>query len=268
MRKLLGLAVLLIPMLAVAQQSGIDGTWKIDLTRVKMDSKPRVLELKDGMFSCSTCDPKITLKADGQEHQVADSPYFDSEKVTVVNPSTVEISAAKDGKAVFHVTITVSPDGKTLTRKVEEHPLGSNEMASSTGVYLRIGAPEAGAHAISGSWKIDRFESATDNWLTFTYASTVDGLNYKASTGENYNAKFDGRDHPYQGDPGTTAVVVKKIDNNTFEEIDKRDGEVVAISRMTVSPDAKSLTIVSQDMRRGVTDTWVAERMENQEAEK
>jgi len=42
-------------------------------------------------------------------------------------------------------------------------------------------------------------------------------VNYKASTGENYSAKFDGRTIPSTA-IGTTAVVLKKIDDQTFQE--------------------------------------------------
>jgi len=87
---------------------------------------------------------------------------------------------------------------------------------------------------------------------------TSDGVNYKASTGENYSAKFDWKDYPFHGDPGTTAVVLKKIDDQTFQETYKRNGEVTGSQRITLSPDGSSLTMVSEDMRRGTTDTWVA----------
>lgn len=64
MKKLLGLLLLLIPAVVLAQ-SGIDGTWRIDLSKTQLDSKPRVYELKDGMYSCS-CDPNVKIKADGE----------------------------------------------------------------------------------------------------------------------------------------------------------------------------------------------------------
>jgi dipeptidyl aminopeptidase/acylaminoacyl peptidase len=259
MKKLLGLLLLFMPMFAVAQNA-IDGTWRIDLNKAQMDSKPRVFELKDGMYSCSTCDPKIMIKADGMDHPVSGSPYFNTGKITVVDPSTVEMTGMKDGKVTLHVTMMVSADGKTLTRKVEEHPAGSNQVSTVSGQFDRIGEPQAGAHMISGSWRMQKLESASENWLTFTFASNSHGLDYKASTGENYSASFDGKDYPYKGDPGTTSVVLKRIDNNTIEETDKRDGEVVFVSRITVSPDGKSLTMVSEDKRRGITDTWVAEK--------
>jgi hypothetical protein len=266
MKRLLGLLLFLIPMIAVGQ-SGVDGTWRIDLNKTQLDSKPRVFELKDGMYSCSTCDPKITTKADGQDHQVTGSPYIDTANVTVVDENTVDVVGKKNGKVTFRAAMTISPDGKTLTRNFEEHPIGSDQVMTTTALFSRVGEPEAGAHLLSGSWKREKIE-ASENWLVFTYASTGDGLNYKASNGEAYHAKFDGKDYPYQGDPGTTSVVLKKIDDHTFEETDKRDGKVVAVSRLSISPDGKSLTMVSQDKLRGSTDTFVAEKLERQDAEK
>jgi hypothetical protein len=55
-------------------------------------------------------------------------------------------------------------------------------------------------------------------------------------------------------------VVLKKIDDHTFQETYKRKGEVVGTSRILISPDGKSLTIMSQDTRLGTTDTVVAEK--------
>jgi len=64
-----------------ARTERIDGTWKIDLNKAQMDTKPMVYELKDGMYSCSTCDPKISIKADGRNIR-SRLPYVDSEKIT------------------------------------------------------------------------------------------------------------------------------------------------------------------------------------------
>ena len=259
MRKILGLMLLMLPLGALAQ-SGVDGTWKIDLGQAKIDSKPMVYELKDGMYSCSTCNPKVNIKADGQEPRIAGSPYVDSEKITQVNDNTVERVGTKDGKVIFKDTLTISADGQTLTQKYEEHRAGSDQAVMATGVSSRVGAAQTGAHALTGSWRQDKWESVSDNALTFRYSMNGDGVTYKASTGENYSAKFDGKDYPFHGDPGMTAVVLKKIDDHTFQETYKRNGEVVGSSRITLAPDGKSLTMVSEDTRRGTTDTFVAEK--------
>jgi hypothetical protein len=268
MRKLLGLVLMMLPMVAVAQ-SGVDGTWKIDLNKAKIDSKPMVYELKGGMYSCSSCDPKIMIKADGTDQRVTGSPYIDTESVTVVNSNTIERVGKKNGKVTFRDTLTASPDGQTATQKYEGHPsAASDQTVSWSGTFSRIGKPQAGVHPVSGSWKVENYSGASNNILTFMYTSSGDGLRFKASTGESYNAKFDGREYPFQGDPGTTSVVLKKIDDHTFEETYMRNGQVTGSSRMTISPDGKTLTMVSVDNRMGRTDTWVAEKQGETMADK
>jgi hypothetical protein len=260
MKKLLGLMLMMLPMIAVAQNA-VDGRWRIDLNKTQVDQKPMVYELKDGMFTCSTCDPKLNIKADGQYQKVTNNPYVDTERVTVVNANTIEREGKKDGKVRFRETLVISADGKAMTEKYVGNREG-DQVITATGRFSREGLPEPGASAISGSWKLDKWESASDNALTFVYTSSGDGLNYKATTGESYSAKFDGKDYPFHGDPGTTSVVLKKIDDHRWEETYKRNGEVVGISRITVSDDGKSLNIVSEDTHRGTVDTWIAEKQD------
>jgi hypothetical protein len=264
MRKLLGILLFMLPLAAVAQ-SGITGTWRIDESKTQLDPKPRVFVLKDGMFSCS-CDPNVTIKADGKDQKVNGSPYEDTESATV-NGNTVEVVGKKDGKVAFRVSMTIAPDGKSMTRKFEEHPTGSEQVVTFDSVYARVGEPEAGAHALSGSWKREKLESS-ENGLSFAYTFTGDGVNYKASDGESYSAKFDGKDYPYMGDPSTTTVALKKIDDQTFEETDKNNGNVIAVTRISISSDGKALTMLSQDTREGITNTFVADKQGMEEAGK
>jgi len=269
MKKLAGILLFLIPLFAAAQ-SGIDGTWRIDLNKAQMDPKPMALELKGGTYSCATCESRDKIKADGQDHKVTGDPYVDTMRVSVVSGSTIERVGKKNGKVNFRSTFTVSPDGKKLTEKFEWHPADSDETANGSAVYSRVGEPEAGAHAVSGQWKTDKVATMSSNALTFTYAASGNGLAYKANTGESYTAQFDGKDYPYQGDPGTTAVELTKIDDHTFQETYKRNDKVVGSAQIKVSPDGNSLNIAFEDKLRGRTDHWVAEKQGagNQEASK
>jgi hypothetical protein len=224
-----------------------------------------VFEIKDGMFSCS-CDPNVKIKADGQEHPVTGSPYADSGIVMMPDNNSVELTGKKGGQVAYHITMMVAADGKTLNRKVEAHTTG-DQMVTYSSVYERVGEPRAGANAVAGAWKRQKLV-ASENGLTFSYMFTGDGLNYKASDGEAYSAKFDGKDYPYTGDPATTTVSLKKIDDNTIEETDKNNGKVMAVTRMSISPDGKSLTMVSQDKREGISNTFVADKQQSQEASK
>src|SRR5689334_12935900 len=55
----------------------IDGTWKTDISTIKIDRKPDQLLLQGGQFSCPTCVPPLTLAADGALHAVTGRPYAD-----------------------------------------------------------------------------------------------------------------------------------------------------------------------------------------------
>lgn len=117
-----------------------------------------------------------------------------------------------------------------------------------------------GSHAISGSWRITKVKSASDNGLTVTYQGTADGLKMSDPNGENYDAKFDGKDYPVQGDPGHTFVSLKRLGNDTIEETDKRNGKLVGIAKMTVSSDGKWITVVFTDRQRRTTTTYKMEK--------
>ena len=78
--------------------------------------------------------------------------------------------------------------------------------------------------------------------------------------GYSYDAKFDGKDYPTQGDPGHTMVSLKRIGARTIEETDKRDGKVVGVYRMTVSSDGKSIDVEYTNKERGTTTTFTMEK--------
>ena len=55
----------------------VDGTWKTDLSTLQIDTKPDQYLLKAGQFSCPTCEPPLTVAADGAFHAVTGRPYAD-----------------------------------------------------------------------------------------------------------------------------------------------------------------------------------------------
>jgi hypothetical protein len=257
MKKLIVFLLALCPLLAFAQ-SKFDGTWRVKLDNAQLSTKPQVFMLKDGMYSCSTCTPKINVKADGQDQKITGDPYTDTLAVKVVDDHTLQQTGHKDGKVSFNETDSVSQDGNTLTAKFDFQPANSSEPVKGEQVFTRVVKAPAGAHAISGSWRAEKFNSFSDNGLIFTYKATDDGIAMSSPTGSSYDAKFDGKDYPYKGDPGTTSVVLKKINANNFEEIGKRDGKVIYTTRMTRMPDGKSIKIVANNKLSGTTDTFTA----------
>jgi hypothetical protein len=115
----------------------------------------------------------------------------------------------------------------------------------------RVKDGPAGANLISGSWRAEKMEQSTESGLLWTYQISNDQIMMTTPTGQSYTAKLDGSDAPYKGDPGITSVSVKMRGKDTLEETDKRDGKVIYISKMTVSPDGKTMKIVMDDKLQG-----------------
>jgi hypothetical protein len=247
---LLFLWALLIPAAGVAQDV-FSGTWKVDLGTAKFPEKPDVYLLQNGAYSCETCAPPIHIKADGQDQTVTGHPYFDAMNVKVIDDRNVELISKKAGKTVGTNKLSVSPDGNTLTLEFMDASATNADPVTGKGEYTRVKNGPAGANAISGSWRVQKFDTVSDNGLSFTYKVTGDAIEMTTPTGQSYTAKLDGTDAPYHGDPGTTSVSVKKLGPNTIEETDKRDGKVISVSRMTVGADGKTAKIVTDDKLHG-----------------
>lgn len=251
------IASLLMPAMAMAQ-SAFDGTWKFDLKTAKFPTKPEVYVLQDGMYHCKTCVPSIDVKADGQDQKVSGHPYYDMVSIKVVNDRTIEETDKKNGKTVATSKTWVSADGNTLMFEFIDSSATNADPVTGKGEATRVAKGPAGAHAISGSWRTSKVDSVSDNGLTFTYKVEGDSLSMSNQTGQSYTAKLDGTEAPYKGDPGTTSVSVKKVDKNTIEETDKRDGKVISVARITVAADGKSMTIAVNDKLHGTTSQYVA----------
>jgi hypothetical protein len=79
-------------------------------------------------------------------------------------------------------------------------------------------------------------------------------------TGVSYTAKLDGKDYPVKGSYTFNSVSLKRVDDRTIEETDKRDGKIVGIYKMSIAPDGKKMTVVATSKVTGRTSTYVAEK--------
>ena len=248
---------LLTPGLAMAQ-SALDGTWKIDLKTTQFPKKPQVYLLQDGMYHCKSCVPPVDIKADGQDQKVTGHSYYDTMSVKVVDDRTIEDTTKKNGKTVGTSRTWVSPDGNTLMFEFTDSSATNADPVTGKGEETRVAKGPAGSHAISGSWQATKMDSVSDNGLSITYKVEGDRLTMTTPTGQSYTAKLDGTEVPYKGDPGTTSVSVKRLDKNTIEETDKRDGKVTAVERITVAADGRSITVTVDDKLQGTSMQFVA----------
>jgi hypothetical protein len=216
--------------------------------------KPIVLLLAGGEYTCSSCDPPYTVKADGAEHKVAGQAYFDTAQVTVTGPNSAEIVLKQGSKEIVRFSDTVSADG-TLTSKVTNH-MGA-ETATDELTARRVAAAPADSHPLSGSWQEQ--EHVAGDLRPVQYRMTADGFQMRWN-GQSYDAKFDGKEYPVAGDPGKTTVSLKKIDDATVEETDHRQGKVVDEIRLALARDGNTIAVIDKDIAHGQTITYTLEK--------
>jgi hypothetical protein len=243
---------------AASGAASIDGTWKTDLSTLKIDSKPDQYLLKDGQFSCPTCTPPLTLAADGAFHAVTGRPYADSMAIKVDDAHDVTRTAKKANRVTGEGKYSVSADGNTLTINFSDSSTPNAPPVTGSLIETRVAPAPAGAHAISGSWKPAKYGSVSDEALTVTYKLDGDTL-HMSSAGQSYDAKLDGSDAPIKGDIGGTVVSVHQGADGSITETDKRDGKVISVTTLTPSSDGK-LSVSSEDKVRGSTSTSVANK--------
>lgn len=263
MRKMYLLAALaiLLPSALATAQSPFDGTWKTNMNNVDFPKKPDVYVLKDGMYSCKTCTPPYTIKADGSDQKITD-PYVDTMAVKVVNDHEIELTGKKNGKVVQETKVAVSPDGNTMMFEFTDSSNTNGAPVTGKGEATRVAKGPAGSSPVSGSWRMSKMSNMSDNAITYTYKTNGDELTMTNGTGQSYTAKMDGSDAPMKGDPGVTTVSVKRIGKNGFEETDKRDGKVIGVFKATVSADGKTLTGVYDDKQHGTSAKFTATKQE------
>ena len=244
---------LLLPAAALAG-TGFDGTWKTNMESLKTTGKPLVLLLAGGEYTCSSCNPPYTVKADGADHKVTGQAYFDTAKVRVTGPNSAEIVLKQGSKEIVRFSDTVSADG-TLASKVTNH-MGTKTVTDEL-TAKRVGAAPADSHPLSGSWLEQ--EHVAGDLRPVQYRMTAKGFQMRWN-GQSYDAKFDGKEYPVVGDPGKTTVSLKKIDDATVEEDDHRQGKVVDEIRLALAKDGNTITVIDRDIARGQTITYTLEK--------
>ena len=120
---------------------------------------------------------------------------------------------------------------------------------------LTLFVATAGADQSSGTWSMNTEKSKYSPGpptKSLTVVVESDENNYKIdATGTDgdgnpihvqYSAKFDGKDYPATGIANADTVSVKRIDVNTVETMQKKDGKVVMTITTRVSKDGKTRT--------------------------
>ena len=121
--------------------------------------------------------------------------------------------------------------------------------------FRRIAPAPAGAHAVSGSWQVFKL-SRSQNSTIIKYKCTSEGFSAETQLGEKLEAKLDGKLYEMQDDPGHAMVSVKIDKPHTVEQTNVRNGKVVSIVTLEVTPDGKAIHATSKSKEGGSVKTW------------
>jgi len=250
-------ALALIPASALAA-GAFDGTWKVSLDHIQLSKKPFAFVLAGGQFTCSTCAPAYTIKADGTDQKVSGHTGFDTESITIVDAHTVKTTDKLKGKMINVNTDTISADGTTDT--VESVDYTGTQPSTVKVLMTRVSGGDPGSHALSGSWLDSKVLSLDGPGYTTTFGITDDGLTM-SSNGQAYDAKFDGKKYPVTGDPTNTKVVLKKLAADEVQESDYQQGKLISVGHYKVSADGKTIHASNTTIATHRTIHWTMNKV-------
>lgn len=262
MRSELGCELLISGLMLVQAiaQSPFDGVWRAEPTETDTPREPEVYLLQGDAYRCTTCDPPLDVRADGRDQKIKGEPCYDTVSLQVVNDRTTMETDKRSGKTVGSSKMTVSSDGNSATIDWKESCNVNGDVVSETFILRRAAKGPRGSHAVSGSWQIVNRVNMSENALVATLKLESDTFSFADPTGQNYAAKLDGTETPVKGDLSHTMVSVKRIGENTIEETDKQNGKVVLVTRFTVSPDGRTMTVSLENKVKGGTRQLVCHK--------
>ena len=220
-----------------AQDLPYAGKWKMNPAKINFGETTITYEqMPSGEMKATAVGQTYTFKMDGKDYPAvfgADAAW------TSLGPASWQTVWKLKGKVLSTDTLTLSPDGKTLT----VHTKGTKpngETIDDTVVSERV----SGGPGLPGKWKTKNLKSASPNVLELAQSGT-DGLAFRIVDMElSCDARFDGKDHPCTGPTIGTGwtVAIARQGVRGLDMTVKNNGKVMFKSSYTVSADGKTLT--------------------------
>jgi hypothetical protein len=234
-------------------QSPFDGTWKIDAGRTTFTHSQETFLIKRERYRCDTCDPPLSVRADGTDHRVKNNAYFDTINVTILDDSTVEEEAKNHGKTVMTSKLVASRDGKTATLEWSEPGTRSGGPGAGGVTLTRIGMRKHSdvSHVLSGSWAVTGYVNPSDN--TFTLRVEDDGKAISVTTAEGnvYRTPLSKVESPSVAKDGASASLGGTY---SFTETLHRGGRAIREHRLMINPKIPAeMDIIDTDNLAGIT---------------
>jgi hypothetical protein len=213
-----------------------EGKWKMNPAKSDFGQTTiTYAQRPSGEMQATVAGQTYTFRIDGKDYPA----IFGSEAAwTSLGPTSWQTVWKLKGKALYTDTLTLSPDGKTLTVS-SKGTKPDGEPLDDTLVSERV----SGGPGLSGTWKTKNVKSSSPSVLEFV--SSGDGLMFRVVDMQlSCDAKLDGKDHACSGPtlaPGWTVMVAKQ-DARTLDMTIKNNGKILFKSSYTVSADGKTLT--------------------------
>ena len=229
--KALTLCALLVPLAALAD-SPFDGTWLFSEESSSVSGEPVQDLPRQGRLGERMRLRPIRIKADGTDQPVKGHDYFDTMSVKETGPSSADFTTKMGGKVMATNAFTVSPDGKTLTLKWSD--MSGTEPVTGESTYQREGAaPEGGER---------RLRHLAPSEAPVRVGERPDGdaqvhrrrAEYELANRCELHREVRRQGRPNRRRPGGTTASLKRVNNHTIVETDKRHGKVVEVDHMTV----------------------------------
>lgn len=214
------------------------GQWKLNPSRSTLTDEMRVTKIDQAKYA-------FELGGGGPETIVTDGtfqPGIGGTTLSVAaNGPGWKIIRKKDGRMLLTATWTLSRDGSSLTDDFTSF----GEDGSPTNVkYLYKRAGDGAGFA--GTWvSTNEMVNSTITLQIKTYED--DGLSLISSAGTTINLRFDGKS-------------ARRLGANAFELIQRSGGKVSLTKQYKLSPDLKTLTIITRIVNHTAPSVFVFER--------
>lgn len=246
------LACIVFVSAAAHARSPFDGNWAADLD-TQSGLPTDIYLVRDGQYSCKSCEPPRSYPADDKLRPVADDPDKTSEAVRIVSPR--EIVTRIVGSALIRTTtMKVAPDGRTATYVSIDHRPGIAATLRTEYLARRTAPASSGANAVSGTWQGVRYITVPTELRTTTLRLDGDKLSYSTPLGTTFTATLGGDFVPvHSAHSANVQVAVRRTGPQQIEEHVKQDGKDVLARTFTISPDGRSMETASTDLINGTT---------------
>jgi hypothetical protein len=172
-------------------------------------------------------DPKRIC--DGQPHTDSDGETATCAK----SGSGYQVETTKSGQPNVKVTVSLSKDGNTLTRKALVSPLNGSPFTVTT-VSKRL----SGGPGVSGAWKEVHFDESSETGL-LTIAISGDSVAFKETDAEKPTlCKLDGTEVKLGG---TSTMALKQEGSHTLKVTYRAEGKIRRENTFELSPDGKTI---------------------------